>query len=282
MHVRELSDPATFLRVAEPLLMRDEARHNLLLGLAYTLRDEPAVYPEHHLWIVESGEEVVGAALQTPPHSLVLACPSEPAAIDALADAIDHDLPGVGGVQLDAERFAAGWTARTGQSPKIRFRQGLYRLARSSRIDRSPGAMRWAASDDEPLARAWWREFAIEAMHQNDPDEEEVARAVAHRVARRSLALWQTGEEIVALAGLQGQTAHGVRVGPVYTPLEYRGRGYATSLVADLSESALAAGNHFCVLYTDLANPTSNRIYERIGYELLCESAEITFGSIAS
>jgi hypothetical protein len=66
MHVRELPDPGTFLRVAEPLLMRDEARHNLLLGLAYTLRDEPAVYPEHHLWIVESGEEVVGAALQTP------------------------------------------------------------------------------------------------------------------------------------------------------------------------------------------------------------------------
>jgi uncharacterized protein len=68
-----------------------------------------------------------------------------------------------------------------------------------------------------------------------------------------------------------------VRIGPVYTPPELRGRGYATSLAAEVSRRRLAAGRRFCFLYTDLANPTSNAIYERIGYRRVCESAEILF-----
>jgi predicted GNAT family acetyltransferase len=63
----------------------------------------------------------------------------------------------------------------------------------------------------------------------------------------------------------------------VYTPPGRRGRGYATALVAALSAELLAAGRRFCFLYTDLANPTSNRIYQRIGYERVCDSAEIRF-----
>ena len=92
----------------------------------------------------------------------------------------------------------------------------------------------------------------------------------------RGFRLWDDGGP-VSLAGFGGGTPNGIRIGPVYTPPELRGRGYASALVAALSAELLAAGRRFCFLYTDLANPTSNRIYERIGYRRVCESAEIAF-----
>ena len=69
----------------------------------------------------------------------------------------------------------------------------------------------------------------------------------------------------------------GIRIGPVYTPPEHRRRGYATTLVADLSAWLLERGHRACFLYTDLANPTSNRIYVEIGYERVCDAMEFVF-----
>ena len=103
---------------------------------------------------------------------------------------------------------------------------------------------------------------------------------VDHRLGANDagLVLWEDGEP-VSVAGYGGRTPNGIRVGPVYTPPELRGRGYASALVAGLSTMLLAEGRKFCFLYTDLANPTSNRIYEQIGYERVCDSAAIAFES---
>jgi predicted GNAT family acetyltransferase len=81
----------------------------------------------------------------------------------------------------------------------------------------------------------------------------------------------------VSMAGFGGATPNGIRIGPVFTPSERRGRGYATALVAAFSEWLLRRGRRFCFLFTDLANPTANRIYEQIGYRRICEAAEIVF-----
>jgi predicted GNAT family acetyltransferase len=105
-----------------------------------------------------------------------------------------------------------------------------------------------------------------------------------HRLASPTAGflVWEDGGEPVSLAGWGGATPNGIRVGPVYTPPELRGRGYATALTAELSRRLLdgrlfEGGRRFCFLYTDLANPTSNAIYERIGYRRVAESAEIVF-----
>ena len=79
------------------------------------------------------------------------------------------------------------------------------------------------------------------------------------------------------MSGYGGETPNGIRIGPVYTPPEQRGHGYATGLVAEQSRSLLAGGRRFCFLYTDLDNATSNALYRRIGYRLVCESAEVRF-----
>ncbi|MEA2521918.1 MAG: uncharacterized protein QOI81_1564, partial [Actinomycetota bacterium] len=88
--------------------------------------------------------------------------------------------------------------------------------------------------------------------------------------------LWEDGEPI-SLAGHHDVPRAGSRIGPVYTPPEHRNQGYATRLVAELSAARLGLGDPACFLFTDLANPTSNAIYARIGYEQLCEAAEFVF-----
>jgi uncharacterized protein len=276
MQVRAIDDPAAFLEAAEALLLEDEARHNLMLGLASTLRDHPERYPDFGLWLVEHDGEPVGAALRTSPHNLVLSRARDDTAIDALAQAVEDELPGVVGALPEVEQFAHAWASRNGVTPQRRIAQGVFMLERVDPVEGVPGAMRPATSADRPLLLDWFLAFGIEALPH--PDEERLRRELDHRLsaADTGVVLWEH-DGAVSLAGFGGPTPNGIRIGPVYTPPELRGRGYASALVAELSSNLLAGGRRFCFLYTDLANPTSNKIYERIGYVRVCESAEIEF-----
>jgi uncharacterized protein len=281
VRLRLVDDAAAFLEAAAPLLLSDEARHNLILGLAGTLRDDPALYSEHRLWLVEDGEEVVGAALQTPPYNLVLARPRSDAALEGLAAEVDDDVPGVVGALPEVDVFVAAWVRKTGAVAQLVHRQGLYALKGVRPVSGVPGRMRPATQDDRPLLLDWSRAFAVEALHEDPAGEERVVRGVDHRLSsqRAGFVLWDD-DGPASLAGFGGATPNGIRIGPVYTPPERRGRGYASALVAELSAELLSGGRRFCFLYTDLANPTANRIYERIGYERVCESAEIAFEAV--
>ena len=292
MKVRLINSPAEFLETALPFLGTDEARHNLILGLASTLDEHPSLYVDHRLWLVENAGNVVGAALRTPPGELVLGQPATENALLALVDAIDDDLPGVVGARPEVEVFSELWARKTGATAQVKVEHGIYALSTVGSVPEPSGGSRLATPHDRPLLVEWWKEFAIEAVHDDTPDLDEIGRAVDYRLevettsgtdsspsppgSHRGFLLWENGE-VVSLAGYGGQTPNGIRIGPVYTPPARRGRGYASALVAALSAERLAAGNRFCFLYTDLANPTSNAIYRRIGYEQVCESAEIEF-----
>jgi predicted GNAT family acetyltransferase len=276
MDVRRLEDPAAFLEAASPLLLADEARHNLILGIAGTLRDHPAHYPEYGLWLAEDGGETVGAALRTPPHNLVVARPRENSVLDALAEAIDDDPPGLVAAQPEAEVFAAAWAAKTGATSRTNRAQGVFSLDRVERPAPVPGRMRDAVSGDRPLLLDWFRAFMEEAIGES-PGAASTEHVVDHRLEADSagVVLWEDGPT-VSLAAFGNPTPNGNRIGPVYTPPEHRRRGYASALVAELSERLLEK-KRFCFLFTDLANPTANRIYEQIGYRRVCEAAEIVF-----
>jgi uncharacterized protein len=265
-----------FVESAGALLLGNEARHNLILGICSTLASAPATYPEFHLWTVESEGGCVGAALMTPPYNLALARPSAPGALEALAESI-HDqavaVPGVTGALPESEEFAAAWSGRTGARPRVRRRQGIYQVT-SPRLPASvEGRLRAAEERDRALLVEWVKAFADEATAEHvDP-----ARFVESRLGGSGgIVLWEH-DGTVSLAGYGGRTPNGIRIGPVYTPPAKRCNGYASALVAELSERLLAEGRTCCFLYTDLANPTANRIYMDIGYELVAESAEIVF-----
>jgi uncharacterized protein len=284
MDVREVADPRDFLRLADGVLMRDEARHNLILGIGGALIDRPELYPVHELWVVEATDDVVGAALRTPPHNLVVADPLADGALDALAGHLSSAgviLTGIVANRPHADEFARCWATATGTSTSLRVSQGVYALRVVRDMSVAAGGSRLATEPDGELLVRWLRDFSIEALPEADQDESRMQRMLHARLTggeNEGLWFWEAGGGPISLAGFGGPTPNGMRIGPVYTPPAHRGHGYATSLVAELSARQLARGRRFCFLYTDLSNPTSNAIYERIGYERVCESAEIGFG----
>ncbi|MFN2628619.1 MAG: GNAT family N-acetyltransferase [Gaiellaceae bacterium] len=244
-------------------------------------RDDPGPsgrLPRHRLWIVRDGE-VVGAALRTPPHKLVLARPRADRALDALVGALDDDLPGVVAAVPEVDAFVERWERRRPIEARRAFSQGVLSLERVNPVAPALGCAREATPADRSGLLGWLAAFAIEVLHDGRPEEEQTVQIVDRRIAAADAGflLWEDGGEVVSLAGWGGPTPNGIGVGPVYTPPGLRGRGYATALVAELSARLLAGGRRFCFLYTDLANPISNRIYERIGYVRICESAEVAF-----
>jgi len=277
MEVVQPTDASEFLERAAPLLV-DEARHNLILGLAGTLRDEPGLYPEHELWLVEDAGAVVGAALRTPPYNLVLGDGCN-AALEALAQEAGAGIPGAVGAVPEIDGFVAACGRLHGVTPEPRVRQGIYALDAVVPPPSPPGAPREATAADRALLVRWWGAFGVEALGALQQDEEQNARSVDHRLAApgNGIALWDLGDEPVSAVGYGSPTPTGVRIGPVYTPPGHRGRGYASALTAHVSSEQLAAGRDFCFLYTDLANPTSNKIYVAIGYGRVCDSIQYEF-----
>ncbi|GAB7181232.1 GNAT family N-acetyltransferase [Kitasatospora sp. Ki12] len=216
---------------------------------------------------VEDGP-VEGAFLQTPPFDPRLSAMPETAAAE-LAVALAAAGPGfttVNGIAggADAVRaFATAWTAATGTRQSVRFDERLYRLGRLTDPPRpAAGRHRLAGPADRELAIRWYEAFLAEARVEL-PD---VPRAVDDKIAAGGLHLWEAGGEPVALAGTSPVLAGMSRIGPVYTPADRRGHGYGSAVTAAASAHVLTCGADEVLLYTDLANPTSNSIYRQIGY----------------
>jgi hypothetical protein len=138
----------------------------------------------------------------------------------------------------------------------------------------APGRLRVATEEDFDLTAFWALAFNQEALGEHD---ELGAQIMAKRAIQNgNIYLWEDGRP-VSMAAKARPTAHGVTVNLVYTPLELRGRGYATACVAHLSQRLLDDGWQFCTLFTDLSNPTSNNIYQKIGYRPVCDFTEFAF-----
>jgi predicted GNAT family acetyltransferase len=121
--------------------------------------------------------------------------------------------------------------------------------------------------------------FAVEALDQREHGRtERMLDLRLHHAPDPGLYLWEDPLGTpVCLVATGGRTPNGIRIGPVYTPPGRRGRGYASALTAAVSTVRLGSGARVCFLYTDLANPTSNRIYQNVGYEPVCDAAEFRF-----
>ena len=280
MEVTSIDGADRVLEDARPLLLADEARHNLALRILSTARAHPELYPVVQGWIVRDAGHLVGAALRTPPHNLVLLQPTAAHAVEVLAKAIDDELPGIVGAVPEVDAFAEAWSTRRGLRAEPRREQGVYALTAVVDPPMPPGAMRLAVHADRELLLEWVRASAAEVLPEGparDPERHEPSIDARLASDDAGFALWEVERQVVSLAGFGGPTPSGIRIGPVYTPLELCGQGFATALTACVSRMLLERGKRFCFLYTDLANPTSNAIYVRIGYVRVCDSREIAF-----
>jgi RimJ/RimL family protein N-acetyltransferase len=267
---------------AEGLLRAHAGRNTILLGAAETLRARglAAFGPDSPLfgWWQEPGTSVVSAAfLHTPPFPVALT--SMPT---GTAAALAHELAsrgravsGVNGDQAEAAAFAAAWHELTGDVVGESMRSRLYQLGRLRAPEPFPaGQARVAGPADRSLLIAWSEAFHGEAQ----TGDRDVVRMVDDRLSYRGYTLWEQAGQPVSLAGLTRQVAGQVRVGPVYTPPGLRGRGYGGAATWAVSQAARDAGAAQVVLFTDLANPTSNALYQRLGYQPVADRLVLAFG----
>jgi predicted GNAT family acetyltransferase len=267
MELRRFADVEAFLAAAGDFLAAREAEHNLLLGVCQNVRDTPDAFtaPPYFATVSEA-DQVLAVALQTPPFQLVLSEIDDAAAIPLIADDLaDRDLPGAVGPVEHVRAFMDERTARGAPPAHLATSERIFRLTAVTPPPPVRGRARIAELSDRPLVLRWLEAFMREALEDEPSDIEAMTDRWLSRRGR-TLHLWQDGE-VVSLAGVGSRTPNGVRIGPVYTPPEARNQGYASALVATISQEQLDAGRRFCFLFTDLANPTANHIYQAIGYE---------------
>jgi predicted GNAT family acetyltransferase len=273
-----VSDAAEFRGRAGPLLERDELRHTVPLGVLSTLERDPTRYAKHHLWVVEDAGAVGACAMMTPPFHLLVAGHDQ-AALEELAATVRGDgvpVPGVNGFVPEAEEFAACWARVTGTTAKRSMSLRMYSTTSVTPAPATPGEMRTAGESDRSVLAEWAHAFADETGLQGGPGE--IARSILARVgADPGIVVWEVGGAAVAMAGASVSSPGIARVGPVYTPPEHRRHGYATSLVAAWTDALLGRSIRRCALFTDLANPTSNSIYQAVGYRPVADAVEIDF-----
>ncbi|MEO6061421.1 MAG: GNAT family N-acetyltransferase [Thermoflexales bacterium] len=276
------ADSAGFLAAARPALEIEEAANNLILGLPLRLLRQPETVatPPYFATVARDGR-LAAAAVMTPPYNAIVwaAQPGAQAELGLIADDLYRDrwpVPGVGARAPAAEEFCEAWQARAGGQVSLVGHRRIYRLDRVVAPALPPGEARLAEHDDTALIASWMKGFYRDAG-MRDPHEawELMARK---RVEAGDALLWTRDGAPVSMAARSRLLPRGAVVGMVYTPPEQRGQGYASAVVAALSQRLLDAGNEYCALYTDLANPTSNSIYQKIGYAPVSDAVEYAFG----
>ncbi|MFB7967121.1 GNAT family N-acetyltransferase [Streptomyces rubiginosohelvolus] len=265
-------DVDVFLASAGPSLAARPVEHTVALSVTERLRRSGA----HHYgdddpvlgWWRGPDGAVAGTLVRTPPHvALLTAVPAE--AVEPLVAALGTG-PDLDGVNADRD-IAALLAARLPGYRTVQ-EQRLYRLGALRPPSPAPeGRARAATRADRALLVAWVRGFA-DATGQSKSSAEWL---VDEGTERGSLTLWESGGTPVALAGRTRMPAGTVRVTLVFTPPEFRGRGYGAAVTAESSRAALAEGAAEVLLFTDLANPTSNGVYLRIGYEPVADRVQL-------
>ncbi len=259
-----------FERAATEHLHADPVRHTVPLSVLANLRHaglsrygaDPPVFG----WHQRADGTVDGAVLQTPPFPLLVASLPAGSASELIGLlTAERGLPSAVNIaRHDEAGFVAEWAGMTGGTGTERTRSRLYRLGDLTPPEpEPPGAARLGNEADLDLLVDWHEAFRIEAEGGGPAD---MRAGVADKLSFGGLMLWETGGERVAMAGLTRIDGGVARVAPVYTPPAHRRRGYGGAVTTAISAVALARGATGVVLFTDLANPTSNALYQRLGY----------------
>ncbi|GGL44029.1 GNAT family N-acetyltransferase [Planomonospora parontospora] len=267
------SDVEVFAGAAEPWLLRDPVRNTAPLTVLRGIRAGVHSGDVLLAWLEEDGR-TVAAAVHAPPRGLLL--PDLPASsVPSLAAALieaERVVPEISGPLAQVEAFAASWW----RPVKRRILERLYRLESVSPLRRPvSGAARTAGTGDRELLAAWLADFHFEALGERAG---ELLPVVSSRIGREELVLWEDGGRPVACAAFSAPIGAMSRIGPVYTPPEFRGRGYGEAVTRAVTREALDAGATEVLLFTDLGNPVSNSVYQAIGYRAIADYAEIAFG----
>ena len=288
MHLIRFSDATEFTAKAQDFLLEHEAENNVILGICTTLVHSPdPSRPEPYLAVVEEEDQVITVAVCYPPNNLVISYTEVDVPVALIADDLRAtnypDIPGVVSTKALSRAFAESWHEIRGVEYRLGISMRCYQLETVKHPIEVSGQMRRAVGGDRDLLEKWLQAFHDEALGDIDPAMPEEIRAIVDRYLTpgnenlRGFLLWEDAGNVVSMAAYVGPTPHGMRVNSVYTPPEYRRKGYASACVAGVSQMILDSGKTFCFLFTDLKNSTSNKIYQDLGYHPVADVDEYLF-----
>lgn len=280
MQYKTYASAENFLDRALKYLEKDEAENNLIIGISNKIKNSGSLYKQKPFFAtLADGDKIILAAVMTPPRQIILY------GKDYSSDALKlfcHNLikenisiPGANGESALVKNFAGIWSALKNCTYKPGMHTRAYSLEKVKYRGTANGRLSLPDKDDAELIACWIQKFCDDA-HIGRMSWEDALETAEFQIKKKLIYLWEDGEK-VSMAAVIRETRHGSVVALVYTPQEYRNKGYGTSCVAALSQRILDSGKKFSALFTDLSNPTSNSIYMKIGYEPLRDFDEYSF-----
>jgi len=280
LKLRQFDSPGPFADAVMLYLLAHEAEHCLMIGvLAQVLEDATHWNQPITFVAVERDGVPVVVSMRTPPFNPIVSRAAETEAIPLLVD-VYMSQSDIGGLLAPVEvgqLFSHDWSQKSGCKTEIAMPERIYQILEVNPVSGVAGYLRRATVDDRELLIEWNVAFVDESFKGRAVPGQAV-RTVDSRLTglQSGFAIWEdNGPRCVV--GWSGPTPNGIRIGPVYTPPEHRRHGYASAATAAVSQFLLDEGRRFCLLFTDLDNPTSNRIYQQIGYKPVADITEYRF-----
>ena len=269
-----------FEKKIESFLLEKEDVFSLFYGVLQAIK--AGNYENPFMAVIEEDGNVLAFLQMTPPYPLNIVFVDE----NRLEQIIDFFIRNMVDLEIEfssiislkewAYKVARKWEVKTGKSHQLLMDQGLYRLNKvNEMLENSPGSWRYAKGSDSAIIEGWFNEFENDVGLPVSPIEQ-VKKRVAMFINEQEIFIWEDKGKIVSMMKKSRPTKNGVTVSLVYTPKDERKKGYARTLVKAISRELLKDFN-FCVLYTDMMNPTSNKIYKEIGYERIADSVHLGF-----
>jgi ribosomal protein S18 acetylase RimI-like enzyme len=274
MDARFYKDINKFIEVSYDFLIEKEAENNLIFGLLNKLKDNPYVYGEEYpiLTAIFKDDKVNLISIRTPPFNQLISYTDNMNSIDTLVDALNernYILPGVLGCKEAAAKFVKLWAKVNGLKFRLVMNERIYKLTHVNESTLGNKNFMGVSQVYNELILQWVKEFILETFSESQQETERSLNSMDRikvDIKNKKFYLLMENSEPLSMVKEAMKTPNGASINNVYTPPHLRRRGYATECVAKLSKKLLKEGNKFCFLFTDLMNPTSNSIYQKVGY----------------
>lgn len=278
MNFQRYENVDAFAKIVTPFLEGNEDKFSLFLGVLKGIK--AGAYKNPYMATIEENGQLLAIFQMTPPHPLNIIFVDEnqiSTCIDlCISELTKHAVPveSIISVKEWAVLFAQKWQEKTDGNFSLLMDQGLYRLDQvEESLEMSPGKWRYATNSDAQLIEKWYSQFEQDTgLSITAP--EEIKKRVKNMLDGKEVFFWEDQGEVVSMMKKSRPTTNGITVSLVFTPAEKRKKGYGRTLVATVSRELLKEFE-FCVLYTDMLNPTSNKIYQEIGYQKLVDSVHL-------
>lgn len=270
MNIKRYPSSEAFLNAVEPFLSKEIHLNNLMLGLLHRLKREGSNEDDLFLHIQDGALKLV--VMMSGLYVIVYANATDERLYETLIDYLDvhHiDYPGVIGPVFYADAFKAAFEAKTNKPMHTAMKQRIFVIKNVIHDSTLDASIRVVRAEDNQLIKQWMKGFLDDIQEAYTPQS--IDERIKRLIENQGLYVLVHDDQLVSMAAGIRPMGEGISIGYVYTPPQLRNKGFATACVQKLSAHYLKAYD-YCTLYTDLANPTSNSIYQKIGYRAVGDS----------